>query len=115
MAVAESPVHDVEVVDVLLADMVAGKPGEVEPVADLPFDVGHVAAFTMPESPLVPVAAASGDIADGPVQDAIHRFHIAGLIAALRAGDDGEVMAVGFLEGGEDHPDAGAVHADRLL
>src|SRR5207249_1091023 len=40
MAVAQGPVDDVEVVDVLLADVVARQPGEVEPVAHLPFDIG---------------------------------------------------------------------------
>src|SRR5207249_5264671 len=39
---ADGPVTDVEVVDVLFADMVAREPGEVQPVAQLPFQVGHL-------------------------------------------------------------------------
>src|SRR4029077_19796855 len=102
MAVAEGPVHDVEIVDVLFDEVIAGKPGEGEPVADLPFDVGHgLAAFAMPEAAVVPVAAGGGDGAEGAVLDALHRFEVAGLVAALRAGDDGQVVAIRFIEGGE--------------
>src|SRR6266478_1212346 len=74
VAVTERPVDNVEVVDVLLDDVVAGEPGKVEPVADLPFDIGHVATFAMPEAALVPVASCGGDGADGAVLDALHRF-----------------------------------------
>src|SRR5262249_56446146 len=35
----QHPVHDVEIMHVLLDDVVAGEPGEVVPVADLPLQV----------------------------------------------------------------------------
>ncbi len=71
MALAQRPVDDVKVVDMLLANMIAGKPGEIEPVADLPFHVGHLRrAGGVPKVALVPVAAGAGDVADGAVVDA---------------------------------------------
>ena len=43
----------------LFADVVAGQPGEVEPVADLPFDIGLVRLRGgVPETALVPIAVA---------------------------------------------------------
>ena len=52
---AEHPVRDVDVVDVLLDDVIAGEPGEVEPVADLPLRVGPLGlARARPEAALVP-------------------------------------------------------------
>src|SRR5206468_1135175 len=41
---ADHPVHDVQVMHVLFANMVAGEPSEVKPVADLPF---HIAPFRL--------------------------------------------------------------------
>src|SRR5438105_1633299 len=41
VSVLQDPGGLVEVVDVLLDDVVAGEPGEVVPVAHLPFHVGH--------------------------------------------------------------------------
>jgi len=72
MAVAQRPVDHIEIMDVLFADVVAGEPGEVEPVADLPFDIAATGAVGVPEPTLVPVATGRGDLADGPVMDAAH-------------------------------------------
>ena len=46
---AKGPVDHVEIVDVLFADVVAGQPGEVEPVSQLPF---HVGPARLPQSHL---------------------------------------------------------------
>src|SRR5262249_21202018 len=86
---ADGPVHDVEVVDVLLDDMVAAQPGEVVPVPKL---VDHVAPIRLslvsPDSALVPVATAAGNVAEFASSDLSHHFQITRLVAALRAGDD---------------------------
>ena len=47
--------------------------------------------------------------------DPLHALDVAGLVAALGAGDDGQVLLLGLLGGGEDLADAGAVDGDRLL
>src|SRR5207248_774632 len=53
----ERPVHDVDVVDVLLKDLVAAKPGEIVPVADLPLQIGPPLLTRLePGAELVPVA-----------------------------------------------------------
>src|SRR5512135_1066760 len=112
----ERPVDHVEVVDVLLADVVAREPGEVEPVAELPFHVAPARlAGLHPEAPLVPEAAARGDLADRAVAESSHALDVAGLVLALGAGDDGQVLRLGLLVRLEDLADPGAVRADRLL
>ena len=62
---AHDPVRDVDVVHVLLDDVVAGEPGEVQPVAELPLHVATMAASAAPEAALVPehLAATTSPIA----------------------------------------------------
>lgn len=83
----EDPVHDIEVMDVLFDDVVTAEPGEIVPVAELPFDIGP-AGFTVddPDFAAVPVGAGFDDIADGAVLEAFNGFDIAGLVAALGSG-----------------------------
>ena len=112
----QRPVHDVEVVDVLLADMITGEPGEIEPVAQLPLHVrpGRLARLH-PQAALVPVAAGRADVADLAFVDSLHALDVARLMAALGAGDDGQALLFRFLGGGEDLADAGGVGGDGLL
>ena len=49
------------------------------------------------------------------VVDPLHALDVAGLVAALGAGDDGQVLLLGLLGGGQDLADAGAVDGDGLL
>ena len=72
-------------------------------------------ALVGPDGPSVPVDAARGDLADRPVVDPLHALEVAGLVAALGAGDDGQLLALGLLVGGQHLADAGAVDADGLL
>ena len=37
----DRPVAHVEIVNVLFTDVIARQPGEIEPVLDLPFEIGH--------------------------------------------------------------------------
>ena len=88
---AEDPIHDVEVVDVLLDDVVAGEPGEVVPVADLPLDVAPAGlAVDDPDLAAVPVGLGVDDVADRAVVDALDGFDVVGRVAALGAGGDAE-------------------------
>ena len=54
-------------------------------------------------------------VADRAVVDPLHGLEVAGLVPALGAGDDGEVLLLGLLGGGQDRADARAVDGDRLL
>ena len=49
------------------------------------------------------------------VVDPLHALDVAGLVPALGAGDDGQVLLLGLLGGRQHLADAGAVDADRLL
>ena len=91
---AEDPVHDVQVVDVLLDDVVAGEPGEVVPVAELPLHVAPARlAVDDPDLPAVPVALGVEDLADRAVVDALDRLAVARVVPALRAGGDAEALS----------------------
>ena len=61
----------------------------------------------VPEAALVPVAAAGDDVADRAVVDALHRLEVAGLVAALRAGADAELLLLRLLVRREHLADAG--------
>ena len=94
----EGPAGDVEVVDVLLDDVVAAEPDEVEPVADLLLDVGPAGlALVGPDGALIPVDLAAGEVADGSVVDSLQALEVAGLVPALGAGDDRQVLLLGLL------------------
>ena len=47
--------------------------------------------------------------------DPLQALEVAGLVAALGAGDDRQVLLLGLLVGGQHLADAGAVDGDRLL
>ncbi len=113
---AHPPVDDVQVVNVLLDDVIAGEPGVVQPVAQL---VLHVAPVRLPglvpEPALVPVRACRDDVADRAVLHALHGFQVRGMVAALRAGDDPEAFLLRELRGGDHGLVARGIDAHRLL
>ena len=100
----------------LLDDVIARQPGEVEPVAQLPF---HVAPARLrglvPEAAGVVGALQGDDVADGAVVDALHRLALGVLVAAAQAGDDRQVLLLGLAARVQDRADAGRVDGDRLL
>ena len=100
----------------LLDDVVARQPGEVEPVAHLPLEVAPARlARLVPERALVPVGARGDDLADAAVLDALHRLDVAQLVPALGAGADAQALGLRRLGGGEHRADARPVDGDRLL
>ena len=112
----ERPVRHVEVVNVLLHDVVAGEPGEVEPVPDLPLDIGPFGPALMhPESALVPVDLARHDVADRAVVNALHHGLIPDVVTTLRPGYDRETLLRRTLGRGDDGTDARRIHGHRLL
>lgn len=113
---ADEPVRHVDVVDVLLADVVAGKLGEVEPVLA---EVGGVAlVLVAPRDPrhvAVPVDRAAEDRPEPALVERLLDEQIAALVAALRAAHDGELLLRRELRGRDHLAHAGRVDRDALL
>ena len=111
------PVRDVDVVDVLLDDVIAGEPGEIQPVANLPLDVCSRPGCRVvaPEAALVPIHLSAQDFADRAVVDPLDRRDVLGLMPALRADADAKALLFREFIRREHGPDAGRVDRDRLL
>lgn len=111
-----SPNADIDVVDVLFDDMVAAEPGEVEPVAELPFEIGHIwSAVDAPESALVPVAPHGDDVTDCSVLNSFDGFEILGFVATLGSGDDCETLGLGEITDFDNFEDAFAIDGDGFF
>ena len=112
----EEPVGDVDVVDVLLADVVAREPVEVVPVVDLELHLRLVRlAVAVPDAAAVPVDLPADDVAGEPFADPLHRLAVAVLVAALETDDHLELLLVGHLCRRQADLGAKAVDAHRLL
>src|ERR1051326_6901132 len=113
---AERPVRHVDVVDVLLDDVVAREPGEVEPVPDLPLDVrpGGLAR-PHPQAALVPEHFRRHATTDPPVVAPPQGGPIAAIGPPLGARDEREPLLRRELGGGHDRAHALRVHGDRLF
>ena len=110
------PVTDVQVVNVLLADVVAAEPDEMVPVAHLVFHFGHFRrAVAEPRLAAVPVGLAEDHVADRAIVDLLDAVDVALLVAALQADDHLEVLLVGQLVGLQQAAEAGGVDAAGLL
>ena len=113
---AHDPVGHVEVVDVLLDDVVARKPAEVEPVANLPLGVGPVRLpGGIPEPTLVPEDLAAHRGPDLAVVDPLDRGQICRVVPALGAGHQAEPLGLGQRRRGDHRADADRVDRHRLL
>jgi hypothetical protein len=110
------PVTNIEVVDVLLDDMVAGHASEVKPVANLIFQVAHAfLSSDHPKSTLVPVAVHLGDVADGTFFHHLKTLHVGKVVASLGTGNDGEILFFSFLCRLNHLADTRAIDTDRLF
>src|SRR5262245_31794836 len=110
------PVEHVDVVNVLLHDVVAAQPREAVPIVHLISDVTHAwLARPLPKNALVPVAASTDQLPDGPVVDSLDGVDVGCLVTPLRAGNDSEVLSLGLFVSRQHLADTGTVHADRLL
>ena len=82
--IVHDPVANIEVVDVLLADLVAAGPDEVVPVVALELHIGHARlTVAIPNAATVPVNAHQVDFTDGAVMQHFNVVDIALLVAAL--------------------------------
>ncbi len=78
---AHHPVHEIDVVVVLLDDLVAADPDERIPVTVLPLHVAplRIAFLGMENGPRHVMRVAGADVADRPVADALDGFDVAAL------------------------------------
>src|SRR5439155_1261145 len=83
---AFDPVHDVDVMHMLLDDVIAREPGEIIPVANL---VVHFLLAWHPFHAIaraaIPIAAQENQIAQSAILDPFDGFDVAGLVTALEA------------------------------
>ena len=113
---SDDPVADIEVVDVLFANMVAAEPDVVVPVANLAFEVGAAHVAAMPDRAAVnPIGAQGNDVADRAVLNAFDGLDVTGLMAALGAGGYLEALLLGHFCRRVHHLAAGAVHRHWLF
>ena len=96
--------------------MVAAQPDIVIPVANLLLQLGGAVVAAMPDRPAVdPVGAQRVDVANRAVPEALDRLHIAPLVAALRPGDNLQVLLPRRRRRRVHNPAAGAVHRHGFL
>jgi len=113
---ADGPVHDIQVVHVLLDDVIAGKPREVEPVAELPLHVRPlISGGIHPQAAHVPVAAGGDGAAQLTAVDPLHHALVTRFVAALGAGHHTQALGIGRVGRGEDRAHAGRIHGHGLL
>ncbi len=100
----------------LLDVVVARQPGEVRPVAHLPFHVGHAGgAFAMPEGPGEIVGVQGRDVADGAVMDAADGFAHRRVVAPAKACPHRQPGFARRDGQGGDTPDSGSIDGHRLF
>src|SRR5207244_3856906 len=64
---------------------------------------------------LIPVTAATDDVADFAALDSFQAFEVAILMSSLRAGDNVQVLFVGFLIGGQHFANAWCIRPHGLF
>ena len=110
------PIDDVEVVDMLFANVVTAKPIEIIPVAHLVLKFGLIRLpRASPNSATIPKSAHVQDIADGSILETLNGFHIIGLMAALETNGDEQVLFLGDFVGGKHLANAGTIHPNGLF
>ena len=102
--------------DVLLNNVVAGKPAPVHPIANHGF---HIRPFLLlrriPQLALVPAGGGSNDLADGAMRNAIVSFLIRAVMPPLSSRHDAQVVGRGFLAGRQHGTHSGGIDGARLL
>ena len=86
----QRPVHNIDIVNVLLDDMVAANPAEIIPAANLPFHVTHAVWFLAPQraAAAVPVTLCGNDFADRPIVNPVDNLDVVPLMAPLCPGNN---------------------------
>ena len=113
---AQEPDGDVDVMDVLLDDVVAGELRKVHPVA-VHVDAIRITggATTHPRYGAVPLYHPTANGADGTSVDEGLILQVRGIVTALRPGDDGQALGFGLLARGDDDAGTDGVDGDWLF
>ena len=113
---AQNPVDDVQVVHVLLDDVIATQPGEVIPVAQLPFHVAPARfAINHPDGAAVPVGPRFDDVANHVVPEPFDGLVVTALMPALRTHGDPEPLLLRQLARLDHQLRSRPVHRRRFL
>src|SRR5438128_914413 len=99
------PVHHVEIVNVLLADVIAAEPDEIVPIAKLVFHFSELAsvlgfefsARMNPRRVAVPIGSHRHDVANLPVMQALDTLDVPGVMMTLQANADFQILLLGLL------------------
>ena len=114
--IALDPVGHVQIMDVLLADIVAGEPAEVIPVIDLVLHLGLLGiAVAKPDAATVPVDSREQDIAVLAVMDLLDAADIARIMTPLQSDNDLQPLLIGQLIGRHQLVETGRIDAAGLL
>src|SRR5882724_1235407 len=98
--IADDPITDIEVVDMLFANVIAAEPDVMIPVTDLTLEIAITVVATVPNRSTVdPVGPECNDIANLTAFDALDGFNVTGLMASLGAGGDLEAFLLRELGG----------------
>src|SRR5262245_26315009 len=113
----QHPTDHVHVVNVLFDYVVARKPGEVVPVADLPieFRLHLLAFFAPPEVALVPCRMGHRDRSERALVNKLLAGAIGFRVVTLKADDDRQVVGLAFFAGVHHDVAAGHVYGQRLF
>ena len=102
--------------NVLLHDMVTGKPFPVHPVADHPFHIAPaLLPVPVPEHSLIPIYIASGDFTDIAFLNLPESLHVRTLVVALGSADNAEALGLSLLCGSHHCPVALCIDSYRFL
>ena len=114
---AHQPVHEIDIVKVLLDDLIAANPDEGIPVTELPLHVAPlgIAAFSVKDRAAEVVGVYCGDFADGAVVDLLHGLDILAVGAALRSRNHRQLALGGQFSGGDETPRANRIGGDGFL
>src|SRR5262249_19808477 len=111
--VAHHPAHLVQAVDVLLDVEVAGQPGEIQPIPQLPLHVAPaLLARPVPQRAGVVGTLQSNNVADGVVVDPPDDLPHAGVVTPAQPRNDRQPVLAGLRAGSEHRPDARTIDRD---
>ena len=102
--------------NVLLHNVVSGKPFPVHPVADHPFHIAPaLLTVPVPEHSLIPIYIASGDFTDIAFLNLPESLNIRTLVMTLCSADNAKALGLSLLCGCHHCPVTLCIDCDRFL
>ena len=111
------PIHEIDVVEVLLDNLIAADPDERVPIAVLPFHIPplRIARIRVEHRPAQVIRIQRHDVADSAVMDLVDGLDVVALGVALRSGHHRQLLLFGFLGRGHEPPHAHRIGRDGFL